>query len=97
MAGSKKRKSVAQSGDSAVKRLKPQQSNTKVSKKKRFMSGDSLKWREAKLPDMFDDAEGFFGLEEVDDVEVIRKDNNTVEFVRMSSPSSRCISQVEVR
>ncbi|KAK7744437.1 ATP-dependent RNA helicase [Diatrype stigma] len=80
MAGSKKRKSVAQNGDSAVKRLKPQESNTKISKKKRFMSGDSLNWREAQLPDMFDDAEGFFGLEEVDDVEVIRKDNNTVEF-----------------
>lgn len=32
------------------------------------------------MPEMFDDAEGFFGLDEVDDVEVIREGNN-VRFV----------------
>lgn len=81
MAGSKKRKSAVQNGENPLKRLKPQQSNSKVSKKRRPISGEALRWREAELPDMFDDAEGFFGLEEVDDVEVIRTDNNTVEFV----------------
>ncbi|MCJ1309794.1 ATP-dependent RNA helicase [Agyrium rufum] len=33
---------------------------------------DQLRWREVALPDRFDDAEGFFGLEEVEDVQVIR-------------------------
>ena len=41
---------------------------------------DALPWGEVEMPEMFDDAEGFFGLEEVDDVEVIR-DGNTVRFV----------------
>ncbi|KAL8740358.1 MAG: hypothetical protein Q9184_008502 [Pyrenodesmia sp. 2 TL-2023] len=33
---------------------------------------DALPWGQAKLPDRLDDAEGFFGLEEISDVEVIR-------------------------
>ncbi|RYP64622.1 hypothetical protein DL770_009157 [Monosporascus sp. CRB-9-2] len=71
MAGSK-RKSAAQYNDNPKKKLKPQQPTTKVSKKvKRPASADSLRWRKAKLPDMYNDAEGFYGLEEVDDVEVI--------------------------
>lgn len=41
---------------------------------------DALPWGEVEMPEMFDDAEGFFGLEEVDDVEVVR-DGNTVRFV----------------
>ncbi|RYO97131.1 hypothetical protein DL765_011300 [Monosporascus sp. GIB2] len=70
--GGSKRKSAAQNGDNPKKKLKPQQPTTKVSKKvKRPASADSLRWRKAKLPDMYNDAEGFYGLEEVDDVEVI--------------------------
>jgi ATP-dependent RNA helicase DDX24/MAK5 len=41
---------------------------------------DALPWNEVEMPDMFEDAEGFFGLEEVDDVEVVR-DGNRVQFV----------------
>ena len=33
---------------------------------------DSLPWNDVPLPDRLDDAEGFFGLEEVDDVEVVK-------------------------
>ncbi len=33
---------------------------------------DALPWNEVALPDRLDDAEGFFGLEEVSDVEVVR-------------------------
>ncbi|KAF1807972.1 DEAD-domain-containing protein [Eremomyces bilateralis CBS 781.70] len=33
---------------------------------------DQLKWKEVELPDRLDDYEGFFGLEEVDDVEIVR-------------------------
>ena len=36
---------------------------------------DALPWNEARLPDMVDDAEGFFGLEEVSDVEVVKDEN----------------------
>ncbi len=78
----KKRKSAIQNGDNPQKRQKSQQSSTKISKERRRISADSLRWRKAKLPDMFDDAEGFCGLEEVDDIEIFRRDDNTVEFVR---------------
>lgn len=37
---------------------------------------DELAWKEVSLPDRFDDAEGFFGLEEIDDVAVV-KDEST--------------------
>ena len=33
---------------------------------------DALSWKEVTFPERFDDAEGFFGLEEISDVEVIR-------------------------
>lgn len=41
---------------------------------------DSLPWNEVQLPEMFDDAEGFFGLEEVEGVEVVREGDH-VKFV----------------
>jgi len=50
--------------------------------KKLPVAADALPWNEIEMPDMFDDAEGFFGLEEVEGVEVIR-DGNTVHFVRI--------------
>lgn len=49
--------------------------------KKQKVALDSLPWNEVEMPDMFEDAEGFFGLEEVEGVEVIRE-GNTVQFVR---------------
>ena len=48
--------------------------------KKRKVAADALPWNEIQMPDMFDDAEGFFGLEEVEGVEVIRE-GQTVQFV----------------
>lgn len=41
---------------------------------------DALPWNEVQMPDMFNDAEGFFGLEEIEGVEVVRE-GNTVKFV----------------
>ncbi|CAG8953576.1 hypothetical protein HYFRA_00010034 [Hymenoscyphus fraxineus] len=41
---------------------------------------DALPWNEVELPEMFDDAEGFFGLEEVEGVEVVRE-GDRVKFV----------------
>jgi ATP-dependent RNA helicase DDX24/MAK5 len=36
---------------------------------------DALPWNEVALPARLDDAEGFFGLEEVSDVEIVRDPN----------------------
>lgn len=48
--------------------------------KKLPVRADALPWNEVEMPDMFDDAEGFYGLEEVEGVEVIR-DGDRVQFV----------------
>ncbi len=48
---------------------------------KRAVALDSLPWNEVAMPDMFEDAEGFFGLEEVEGVEIIRE-GDTIKFVR---------------
>ncbi|KAB8235036.1 ATP-dependent RNA helicase MAK5 [Aspergillus alliaceus] len=37
---------------------------------------DDLNWKEVALPDRLDDAEGFFGLEEIDGVDIIRSEGN---------------------
>jgi len=47
---------------------------------KRPVAVDALPWNEVQMPDMYDDAEGFFGLEEVEGVEIVREGNN-VKFV----------------
>lgn len=36
------------------------------------ISVDQLAWKEVTLPDRLEDAEGFFGLEEIEDVEIVR-------------------------
>lgn len=50
---------------------------------------DALPWNEVQMPDMFNDAEGFFGLEEIEGVEVVRE-GNTVKFVRMQYNGRTC-------
>lgn len=55
-------------------------STAKLAKKRRTVAADSLKWKSVEIPEMFDDAEGFFGLEEVTGVDVVR-DGNMVKFV----------------
>ncbi|KAL2261088.1 hypothetical protein VTK26DRAFT_4723 [Humicola hyalothermophila] len=47
---------------------------------KRVTSVGSLPWKSVEIPKMFGDAEGFYGLEEVDGVDVV-KEGNVVKFV----------------
>ncbi|KAI0386503.1 DEAD-domain-containing protein [Hypomontagnella monticulosa] len=90
MDGIKKRKAIGQNTNAPSKKKaklhRKVLKSTKVAKPKQRISVDSLRWRKAKLPDMFNDSEGFYGLEEIEDVEVVRKDDNTVEF-RAALPS----------
>lgn len=50
---------------------------------------DDLNWKEVALPDRMEDAGGFFGLEEIDGVDVVRpQGNGEVQFkVRNPAPS----------
>ena len=50
---------------------------------------DQLAWKEVALPDRFDDAEGFFGLEEIDDVEIVRDESNRSVQYRVGKASYR--------
>ncbi|KAK4237244.1 P-loop containing nucleoside triphosphate hydrolase protein [Achaetomium macrosporum] len=58
----------------------------KISAMKRVASVDSLAWKQVEIPEMFDDAEGFYGLEEVEGVDVVRE-GNTVKFVAATAES----------
>ncbi|CZT45846.1 probable ATP-dependent RNA helicase mak5 [Rhynchosporium secalis] len=53
---------------------------------KRPVALDALPWNEVQMPDMFNDAEGFFGLEEIEGVEVV-KDGNKVRFMTAAKPT----------
>lgn len=50
---------------------------------------DELEWKEVSMPDRMDDYEGFFGLEEIDDVEVVKSaDDGKVSFRRTEGSKS---------
>ena len=51
---------------------------------------DQLEWQEVALPDHLEDVEGFFGLEEIENVEIVRdaKNGNIVYKVRRIQSSS---------
>lgn len=62
--------------DGHGKRAKSQKDNAG----KRVTSIDSLAWKSVDVPEMFDDAEGFYGLEEVEGVDIVRE-GDAVKFV----------------
>ncbi|KAI0405083.1 ATP-dependent RNA helicase MAK5 [Xylaria palmicola] len=81
MNGAKKRKLATGGASLSSKRTKTSSAAQKSkTRSKRSVGVDSLPWSKAKLPDMFDDAEGFYGLEEVDGVEIIQGDGDILEF-----------------
>jgi hypothetical protein len=64
---------------------------------RKAVSLNSLSWRTVDMPDRLDDVEGFMGLEEVDDVEVINN-NGLLEFkVGLQPVAPRYQQAVEMR
>ena len=66
------------------KRVNSEESDFPAKKQKRIRSSeeaskavvlDALPWNEVAFPERFDDAEGFFGLEEISDVDVLQDKN----------------------
>lgn len=91
----KKRKLPTGATTLSAKKRKKNQTTKKagqktVAKTKKVLDANALPWKTVDIPEMFDDAEGFFGLEEVTGVEVVRN-GNTVKFVSMLP--SRCYCQ----
>ncbi|KAK3950501.1 P-loop containing nucleoside triphosphate hydrolase protein [Pseudoneurospora amorphoporcata] len=76
MAVDKKRKNT-KGPASGPKRRKTQQQSKQT---KRPVSVDALAWKTVDIPEMFDDAEGFFGLEEITGVDVV-KEGDVVKFM----------------
>ena len=58
-----------------------------ASNPKRAVAVDALSWKTVDVPEMFDDAEGFYGLEVVEGVDIV-KDGGTVKFVSSDSVTS---------
>jgi ATP-dependent RNA helicase DDX24/MAK5 len=59
------------------------------------VSLDDLDWKEVSMPDRLDDVEGFYGLEEVDGVDVITHENGRVEYsVRRLFPVSDAMTDI---
>ncbi|KAK4187194.1 putative ATP-dependent RNA helicase mak-5 [Podospora australis] len=56
---------------------------------KKVVSVDSLAWKTVDVPEMFDDAEGFYGLEEIEGVEVMKEENGTIRFVAAADKVSK--------
>ena len=75
-----KRKRLAVANAPVKKRKKAAAKSSKSSEPKRVVDANSLAWKPVDLPEMFNDAEGFFGLEEISGVDVVRN-GNVVKFV----------------
>lgn len=52
-----------------------------------MLKGDQLRWTEVALPNRLEDAEGFFGLEEIEDVEVVKDSSGKNVLFRPSKTS----------
>ena len=48
--------------------------------KKARLRIDDLAWKEVAMPDRLDDVEGFFGLEEIDGVDIMAGESGMLEF-----------------
>ncbi|KAB5566414.1 DEAD/DEAH box helicase [Coniochaeta sp. 2T2.1] len=71
-------RTISGATEAPQKRRKTQQ--PKQVKSKRPVAVDKLRWKSVDVPEMFDDAEGFYGLEEVEGVDVVRQ-GDTISFV----------------
>ncbi|KAK6354989.1 ATP-dependent RNA helicase [Orbilia brochopaga] len=79
----RKRRKIASSGPTKSAR----KATVHGAKCWRTVSADSLGWRKVEMPDRLDDVEGFFGLEEIDDIQVVNN-NGILEFkAAATSPS----------
>jgi ATP-dependent RNA helicase DDX24/MAK5 len=77
----KRSRPVPNTSQRSKKRQKIEPAKNGQTDQKRPVAVDALPWNEVEMPDIFDDAEGFYGLEEVEGVEIVRE-GDTVKFVR---------------
>ncbi|KAI8165442.1 ATP-dependent RNA helicase [Colletotrichum sp. SAR 10_70] len=77
----KKQKRKQQPSNASQAPQKRQKSGiVKAAPKKRSVAVSKLPWKKVDVPEMFDDAEGFYGLEVIEGVDIVKK-GDQVEFV----------------
>lgn len=76
----KRPRPAPQAGQGSKKRQKIEVPKKDIAVVKRQVAADALPWNEVEMPAMFDDAEGFFGLDEVEGVEIVRE-GGLIKFV----------------
>ena len=77
----KKRSNLGRGSLKAKKECSPE------SIRKRHLAPEEVKWKQVPIPDQLHDAEGFFGLEEVENVEIIRNAHSGDLEYRVQFPS----------
>ncbi|KAI1338913.1 ATP-dependent RNA helicase MAK5 [Xylariaceae sp. FL0016] len=85
MNGSTKRKASVNGVALPKKKAKTASKVVKPKKPKSSVGVEKLRWRKAVLPEMHNDAEGFYGLEEIEDVEIVRQEDGSIGF-RTANP-----------
>lgn len=84
----KKQKRKQQPSNASQAPQKRQKSGiVKTAPKKRSVAVSKLPWKKVDVPEMFDDAEGFYGLEVIEGVDIVKK-GDQVEFVSIRPPGS---------
>ncbi|WYZ38019.1 hypothetical protein EsH8_II_001525 [Colletotrichum jinshuiense] len=76
----KRKQQPSDAGQKPQKRQKSAGGGKNEPSKKRKVNAASLPWQKVELPEMFGDAEGFYGLEVIEGVDVIKHGDN-IEFV----------------
>ncbi|KAJ5835816.1 hypothetical protein N7447_001842 [Penicillium robsamsonii] len=75
----------------ANKRKKAVKSDAVSSEDHGSIAVEDLNWKEVAMPDRMDDAEGFFGLEEIEGVEIIKQGDGGVQFKAKSGKPTHSI------
>lgn len=83
----KRSRPASKAGPRAEKRQKIELPKKRAAVQKRQVAADALPWNEVEMPELFDDAEGFFGLDEVEGVEIVRE-GGTVKFITAVPPTA---------
>jgi len=76
----KRSRPASKAGSHSEKRQKIEVPKKNAVVQKRQVAADALPWNEVEMPELFDDAEGFFGLDEVEGVEIVRE-GGLVKFI----------------
>ncbi|KAF3029044.1 ATP-dependent RNA helicase [Penicillium rubens] len=75
----------------ANKRKKAAKSDAASSDDYGSLGVDDLNWKEVAMPDRMDDAEGFFGLEEIEGVDIIKQGDGGVQFKAKAGKPTKSI------